>query len=366
MRCPPSQECLAGACVRTDECAGVDCPEDDTVCSHGTCVSVDLDEDGDGSPAALDCDDLDPDVREGSTQACQTGCAPGTSTCEAGVWQPCTEPECTCAPGDQREEVCGRCGQSEVECGDDGVWGAPGRCRREGPCAPGDVESSACGNCGTQERTCDAGCRWGAFGACLGDVGCGCVPGNCVAGWTCCPGLDACVDLTSDSSNCGACGAACAIGEQCIHRADTGQTFCSRCIPDDCAAFGAVCCPGNDACVAFYQDEQNCGGCGLSCAADEHCIYEEHAGRTECTRCNPDDCGAFGASCCPGVDDSCIAFFQDEQNCGGCGLACPGGQFCILDEPSGRIGCAACDPDACAAFGVHCCPGVADCVDGPC
>lgn len=56
-----------------------------------------------------------------------------------------------------------------------------------------------------------------------------------------------CSSLTSDSANCGACGAACATGEICMQ--------------------GACCTPcGATACVDTKTDPQNCGACGVTCA----------------------------------------------------------------------------------------------------
>jgi hypothetical protein len=203
----------------------------------------------------------------------------------------------------------GSCQIQERTCDASCRWGDWGACTGPDECRPGQVSSVACGTCGTQTRTCTEECAWGAFGACEGDGGC--------------------------------------------------------CDPVACANFGAVCCPGIRDCVATLLDENNCGACGTVCALGQFCVFDEGSVTVGCAFCDPDACGAFGASCCPGVDE-CVVQFQDEANCGGCGIACPPGQLCVHEPGTDNVGCANCDPDGCAAFGVHCCPGVDGCVNGPC
>lgn len=61
-----------------------------------------------------------------------------------------------------------------------------------------------------------------------------------------------CVDLSSDSNNCGSCGNAVASGGSCSN----GQVACPQ--------YQSVC---NGACVDLKYDKQNCGSCGTSCYA---------------------------------------------------------------------------------------------------
>lgn len=59
MMCGPWQYCEAGACRDYPPCADAGtCPTG--LCRNGRCVPGTLDIDGDGSPAALDCDEMDP------------------------------------------------------------------------------------------------------------------------------------------------------------------------------------------------------------------------------------------------------------------------------------------------------------------
>jgi hypothetical protein len=90
-----------------------------------------------------------------------------------------------------------------------------------------------------------------------------CGPGAvCVAGACACPGGDvtcngACVDLSSDGSNCGACGNSCGTGGVCV----AGTCACG---PTQTAC-GA-------ACADLSSSAANCGACGNACAAGQVCL----------------------------------------------------------------------------------------------
>jgi hypothetical protein len=76
---------------------------------------------------------------------------------------------------------------------------------------------------------------------------CACPAPNAVCGGTC-------VNLQTDTNNCGACGSACMANQSCISGA--------------CACTGLVC---NGACVNPNTDNNNCGACGNVCAAGYQC-----------------------------------------------------------------------------------------------
>ncbi|KAB2032951.1 hypothetical protein ES319_D05G414300v1 [Gossypium barbadense] len=67
--------------------------------------------------------------------------------------------------------------------------------------------------------------------------------GICGATSTCCN--NKCVDLVTDSNNCGACHNKCKYTE--------------------------VCCRGE--CVNVSFDKRHCGGCNHRCASNEYCVY---------------------------------------------------------------------------------------------
>ncbi len=70
---------------------------------------------------------------------------------------------------------------------------------------------------------------------------------------------DVCVNVNTDSSNCGACGNECGVGEEC-----------------SAGACESVCSPSETFCDGFCvdtdTDDDNCGECGLVCAGGESCI----------------------------------------------------------------------------------------------
>ena len=67
----------------------------------------------------------------------------------------------------------------------------------------------------------------------------------------------ACVNLTSDANNCGACGNVCASGRTCVNSVcscGAGQTLCAS------------------VCVSLTSDPNNCGACGNTCLPGHVCV----------------------------------------------------------------------------------------------
>lgn len=168
---------------------------------------------------------------------------------------------------------------------------------------------------------------------------------QCEAG-TACSG--ACVDLTVDVNNCGACGHACLsdAGGQAGCNAGTCELTCSP---------GYSRCA--DACYRLDDDPRHCGGCALSCPTnaeggayscrDMQCQLDCNTGLLSCggtcvqAQTDPLNCGACGAACQPGdvcaagacvktcpvgtaeCGASCADLTIDPTNCGSCGNRCP-------------------------------------------
>ncbi|HEY6877111.1 MAG TPA: hypothetical protein VI299_03790, partial [Polyangiales bacterium] len=91
-------------------------------------------------------------------------------------------------------------------------------------------------------------------------------PADCVCGigTTKC-GL-ACVDLKADHDNCGMCGMMCAADQYC------NQGMCDLiCTPP------VVLCNGQ--CVDFTSDDANCGSCGFACGPAAQCIDSDCVGQ---------------------------------------------------------------------------------------
>jgi Stigma-specific protein, Stig1 len=65
-----------------------------------------------------------------------------------------------------------------------------------------------------------------------------------------------CVDLTSDSTNCGLCGNTCNSGSVCT----AGVCACPM---------GFLAC--NGICTDVSKDPLNCGGCGMVCGKGQVC-----------------------------------------------------------------------------------------------
>jgi hypothetical protein len=203
---------------------------------------------------------------------------------------------------------------------------------------------------------------------------------DCGTGRDCCPSLigGACIPITNDPENCGACGRRCSelggdtcIGQSCV--CGSGDTACpagldcidGRCL---CVAGGrcAGCCEG-DRCVTSFsatqcgQGGEQCHGCDDSnpcttngCDTRGRCDYQP---RLPGSLCGSDDerCDDSGR-CCPDcmIDDQCVAKEQSNPNdlCDWCNpdqsrvsyVRGPSGRPCEDDDLS-------CTSDTCDSVG---------------
>ncbi len=156
-----------GACVAlvAGVLAGCDGPRDgaDAAVAEDSSAdgAIEHDGDGDGVPAARDCDDTDAAVGTDATRACTSSCAAGTESCTEGAWTVCSaSTDCACSePGAMRTVDCGRCGIASQRCGADGTWELPSECFSEGECFAGEIERDTT-LCGSRARICDASCAW--------------------------------------------------------------------------------------------------------------------------------------------------------------------------------------------------------------
>jgi hypothetical protein len=208
-----------------------------------------------------------------------------------------------------------------------------------------DVSSNH-GNCGAGGSACatDQVCK---SGQCVGAPGTAGTP--CVTSADCTGGLD-CVDKA-----CGSCGgsypAYCAgFGGSCwtpgvdcstiVKCSDGTLNGCSNAeLTFDCSTKNCVCPTGQSWCYSTCVDEQNdpanCGGCGVACAGGQYCsggrcVYSCGAGETACT---------YG----------CADLQTDTSNCGWCGHTCGVNQYCSSGSCiTGSPGCPA---------GENYCPG---------
>lgn len=199
----------------------------------------------------------------------------------------------------------------------------------------------------------------GILAAVLIASACGCL---CPAGALDCDGR--CVDISSTSTDCGACGRACLSDEVCSDSAcvpapGACRPSCSagqRCVEGLCRCDEGTNCSGE--CVDPATDAANCGECGYACPAGASCSDS----RCACPVGQPDVCGG-----------ACIDVLSSDANCGRCGQACPVGGSCVAGACTcpGAMGlaCGGACVDA-ATNPMHC--GTCDerceigCVDGAC
>ncbi len=171
-------------------------------------------------------------------------------------------------------------------------------------------------------------------GAWSGGTG-GLVP-SCLPGYTLCG--DTCINLMSNSLNCGMCGMSCPTGSGC------SMGVCT--IP--CAADTTLC---GTSCVDVRTSALHCGTCDSPCAAGFVCSSGTctcPAGLTQCgeecvdTSTHPDHCGSCNTSCYAGAtctlgacicppgeslcNGVCVDPSSDPANCGACGIACESGR----------------------------------------
>lgn len=191
------------------------------------------------------------------------------------------------------------------------VGPAPSPCTEcGGKCVDLETDSANCGDC---NAVCTAGKRCTAGRCEL----------SCPAGTTLCSG--SCVDTQTSPLNCGACGTQCDSALACV---------AGSCAPA-CAAGSALCTAGNATyCAALATDNANCGACGTTCPAGRACA----SGRCEVS------CPA-SMNLCGGADAGvCTSLQSDPVNCGACGSPCGPGQSCL----SGRCFTAA--PSSCDEY----------------
>lgn len=139
--------------------------------------------------------------------------------------------------------------------------------------------------------------------------------GGCSAGQACCG--DACVDLSTDPGNCGACGDACGEHKVC------SDGSC------ECAA-GYLNC-GDGVCRDPQADQHFCG-----CYTDCGDCYICQDGTCTPNKTCPGGAVQDPVSCecvCPDAriecNGQCVDIDTDPTNCGTCGTTCAAGEMCV-------------------------------------
>jgi hypothetical protein len=188
------------------------------------------------------------------------------------------------------------CDGGDTNCG--GVCCSPSSCCN-GKCVNLQTDTGNCGGCGT---------------ICLGTLA---APAQCCSG--------VCTDLQADAKNCGACGKACPSGKECVG----GQCVCPAGLTD---------CIG--ICVDLQSNSSNCGACGNTCPAGGLFWKGQVCAKGQCV-CPADltDCGGL-----------CVDLQSSPFFCGACNTPCPVGSVCCRGKccPIGatcRYGTCACPSD---------------------
>ena len=175
----------------------------------------------------------------------------------------------------------------------------------------------------------------------------------CSAGLIPCGGF--CIDPSTDRLNCGGCGIACDVTEQCRDgdctcpdpyvycgvtcvNTNLDRRHCGEC-NHACDAL-AVCTGGLCVCPEGYEDcggdcadlnidNENCGSCGSVCTGGEFCN-----GTGSCAL----ECGSPYTLCNPGLDGYCADLQEDPFNCSACGEVCPTRDFSVPACIAGTCG----------------------------
>jgi hypothetical protein len=156
----------------------------------------------------------------------------------------------------------------------------------------------------------------------------------CEAG-VCCMGSDGaphCVDLSSDTANCGVCGRDCVAsrrGDHCEAYQCACGDFAIGCTGSEvsvCCAHSATLSPY---CANFGLDVTDCGGCGMECnrAQANACS----AGRCTCGDSGTTCAGTAADLCCGDSTGTftCVDTTNRQDHCGACGNRCSAFTRCV-------------------------------------
>ena len=319
-------------------------------CSSYSCTDSDNDGfTGSGCPCGEDCNDSDPQVHPG---AADDTCDFVDNDCD-GV----TDEDAN--TGDDINN-CGFCGNvcsydnAQAQC-------SSGTCVM-GSCNAGtdDCNSSDSDGCetvlGTEQdcAACGDTCSFDhASGTCVQSA---CVMGSCEQPWGDCNSSpsDGCETALGTDSNCSACGDACENGFFCYE-----QTCTDHC-PE-----GMARCSG--LCIDITSDSSNCGGCDVICSPPNA------RGACENSSCSIQSCDPGFADCDTQEPNGCETTLGTTLNCSACGEECQQGQECINnvctvpchDNDSDGHDDASCGGDDCDDSNSAVRPGAAEiCGDG--
>ncbi|MFK7985994.1 MAG: hypothetical protein AB8I08_08180 [Sandaracinaceae bacterium] len=171
---------------------------------------------------------------------------------------------------------------------------------------------------------------------------------ECEEDFSFCPGNRGTCDTDlSQPVDCGSCGNFCpaetpicggtAGARRCVDTCGPGQLLCGR------------------SCVDPVNDANHCGACNVDCSRP-NAVTECAAGGCVLVSCVPDyeDCDGD-------LDNGCEQYTrEDENNCGGCGIACPDCQSCSSGTCTARSNLSSCLGSDGVCIGGACCGGCYD------
>lgn len=266
---------------------------------------------------ALTCSESLADCNGVVEDGCETKLHTNTNCGSCG--DACSDPDRPCLPRSASTFACG-CANGLTYC-------AP-------RCIDAMIDDQNCGACGT---TCDptgggqpelANSYYGCFGGACDRL-------KCKSGFTDCDDdpETGCETPNTTEENCGGCGIACAPGQRCIQI--EGKLTCA------CKAGETLC--GNR-CVDLLSDVRNCGACGVDCYGAVGNAEGAGNGIGYCAygSCSF-QCAPGWGDCNGDPGDNCETNLRsDPNNCGGCGITCQANQPCIggqcAVEPCDEIG----------------------------
>jgi hypothetical protein len=149
---------------------------------------------------------------------------------------------------------------------------------------------------------------------------------ECEAGWASCDRIDGngCeTNVAHDINNCGACGNVCTAPANAAPACLNGQ-----CLFNCSSGFhrsDGLCCPSSQEncggqCTNMGTD-QNCSACGDNCAAYNFTVAGIPGSDYHCCVSHPNEHTTVVG---------CYDFWNSENNCGGCGITCTEGATCIF------------------------------------
>jgi len=162
------------------------------------------------------------------------------------------------------------------------------------------------------------------------------IENNCTdMGLTLC--ANGCVDSSTDTDNCGACGVKCSpVGQYCSEGQCRDYIKVSNPVENVCTIQGKTACGGY--CVDTQTDRNNCGACGTKCRMMQSCYQGQckNFARVNATRINA--CEIQGKTSCGGA---CTDTQTDPGNCGSCGKQCSPTETCSQGQCTSLCGTAA-------------------------